>query len=313
MVTLDEMCWLTVGEESKRRDDSVGSDNEAKSPVDYPARPSKTLSLQTSQVSQPLELNFEGPDLETELNTFKFCIGLPFKHPPRNMSQTCCLCEEEYCPQWCIRGPETSVMLPCGCLLGHLCAHRWFSKCEMGKQNCPNCNTLVVDGYGNPIRVDKPERWTDDGESIELSTTKDQPNAGEAIDLAVPANQQDSHAALPWADPVTSEEVDKAVHRRLRHTSDQQKSGVINEENEFAWLSLADPAGHRPIDQDDDEFGRGRSRHSSAYGAAASDAVTPSSNEKLVHHRSSKKAGSTKAIRGLAKAVSAVNLLMRPY
>lgn len=314
MATINEMYRLTVEEEPNHGDDFAGWVDVAQECLtDSPATPSRTHSLQTSQVSQPLQVNFEVSNLETELNTFKFCIGLRFTAPPPNTSQCCCLCEKEYYPEWCIRGPETSVVLPCGCLVGHLCALHWFSKCELGNQSCPNCNTLVVDGYGNAIRVDKPEGCTDDEETFELSTTGDQPDASEAIDLAVPANQEDRREALPWNDDVTSNEVDDGAHRRLRHTSRRQGTGIINEENEFAWLSLPDPAGHRPRDQVDDELSRGRSRQSQANVAAASDAVAPPSNKQLVCHENGEKAGPTKATRGLAKAVSAVNMLMRPY
>lgn len=308
MATLNEMYRLTVEEEPNHGDDFAGWVDVAKDCLtDSPATPSRTHSSQTSQVSQPLEVNVEVPDLETELNTFKFCIGLPFSHPPPDTSQSCCLCEKDYSPQWCIRGPESSVMLPCGCLLGHLCALHWFSKCELGNQNCPNCNTLVVDGYGNAIRVDKPEGCTDDGGSFEPSTIRNQSDASEAVDHAVPANQQDRREALPWNDDVTSNEVDDAAHRRPRHASRRQGTGIINEKNEFAWLSLPDPAGQRPRDEDDDELSRGRSRQSPADVAPAGE------NKKLIGQESSGKAGPTKATRGLAKAVSAVNMLMRPY
>ena len=307
MATLNEVCWQTVEEDLNFRDDFAGSANEAKERGNSLAAPSRTSSSENSQVLQQLGLDFEVPNLELELNTFKFCVRLPFTPPPPNTSQTCCLCEREYYPEWCLRGPETSVILPCGCLIGHLCALHWFSKCELGNQNCPNCNTLVVDGFGNAIRVDKPEQWTDDWEPIELSKTESQPDAREATDLDVPANQQESRKALPWDDIVTSEEVDDVVHGKLSHSSRRQGTGIIIEENEFAWLSLADPAGNRPRDQDDDELSRGRSRQSPADVAAASD------NKKLVRRESSGKAGPTKATRGLAKAVSTVNMLMRPY
>ena len=312
MATLNETCRPPVEEGLNLQDDFAGWFNDAKECLtDSPATPSRTSSSEESQV--PDQLGIDLPDLETELNTFKFCIALPFAQPPPDTSKTCCLCEKEFYPQWCIRGPEISVMLLCGCLLGHLCALHWFSKCELGNQNCPNCNTLVVDGYGNAIRVDKPEGCTDDGESFERSTTEDQPDAREATDLAVPANPQDRREALPWNDDVTSDEVDDAVHRRLRHTSRRQGTGIINEENEFAWLSLPDPAGHRPRDQDDDELSRGRSRQFQASVTGASDAVVPPSNKQLVLQENSGKAGPAKATRGLAKAVSAVNMVMRPY
>ena len=105
----------------------------------------------TAQPEQPASPTFQTLAPFPDMEVLKFCLRLPFAYSTDSTTGACILCKKYYYPRWCIRGPETSVKLPCGCLIGHHCAWQWFGSKESGRKECPACRVPLLGDNGKII------------------------------------------------------------------------------------------------------------------------------------------------------------------
>ena len=104
--------------------------------------PSTAPSQPTNSVSQNLNRNVLARELENDLRCLRFTLRLPLVENDKTLlnGAECIICKEPYGESFQIKGPEIACQLPCKCIVGHLCAWRYFAPFQGAHVACPVCH-----------------------------------------------------------------------------------------------------------------------------------------------------------------------------
>ena len=104
--------------------------------------PFTASSQPTNPASQNLNRGLLSRELKNELRCLKFTLRLPLVEIDESIPNgaKCIICKEFYGQSFQIRGPELGCQLPCKCIIGHLCAWRYFAPFEGAHVTCPVCH-----------------------------------------------------------------------------------------------------------------------------------------------------------------------------
>ena len=104
--------------------------------------PSTAPSQPTNSASPNLNRYVSSRELKHDLRCLRFALRLPLVQSDRTLPNgtECIICKEPYGESFQIRGPEVGCQLPCKCIIGHLCAWRYFAPFQGAHVTCPVCH-----------------------------------------------------------------------------------------------------------------------------------------------------------------------------